>query len=328
MLSPGKLQRMQSISDQRGVIAALAMDQRRSLRTMMAAAAGRHSSDIGDELLVEFKTAVSRVLSPHVSSILLDTEFGADAMRQRCKDCGLLVTYEADGYDNPRPNRMLALMPYLSVSRIREFGGEAVKILLSWAPDDTESANEEKRTMIERIGWECEALELPFFLEPVVYDPQGSDPKSVEWARRKPNMVVRTMEEFSKPVYRVDVLKVEFPVSAAFTRGAGPWSKAEAMEWYRAADSVARVPYIYLSAGVSSSDFLESLLLAAEAGVRFSGVLCGRATWQDSLLIYMKSGAVALHAWLGSEGVRNVQAINECLRAAVPWHSWHRQVTV
>jgi tagatose 1,6-diphosphate aldolase len=242
-----------------------------------------------------------------------------DGMRQRSKRSGLLVTYESDGYENPRPHRMLALMPYLSVSRINDMGGEAVKILLSWAPDDDPAANEEKRTLIERIGCECEALHLPFFLEPVVYDPQGADLKSPEWARRKPNLVVRTMEEFSKPVYRVDVLKVEFPVSAGFARPGGPWSKAEAMEWFRAADSAARVPYIFLSAGISSTDFLESLRLASEAGARFSGVLCGRATWQDALPVYMKTGAVALHAWLSNEGVRNVQAINRSLQAATPW---------
>ena len=70
--------------------------------------------------------------------------------------------------------------------------------------------------MIERIGHECEALEMPFFLEPVVYDPRGSDPRSFEFAKYKPQMVVRTMEEFSKDVYKVDILKVNFrstPVS-------------------------------------------------------------------------------------------------------------------
>ena len=53
------------------------------------------------------------------------------------------------------------------------------------------------------------------------------------------------MEEFSKPVYRVDVLKVEFPVVA----GASEWTHAEALEWYRAADRATGVPYIYLARG-------------------------------------------------------------------------------
>ncbi len=39
------------------------------------------------------------------------------------------------------------------------------------------------------------------------------------------------MEEFSKPVYKVDVLKVEFPVVA----GDREWPHQQALEWYRAA---------------------------------------------------------------------------------------------
>ena len=40
--------------------------------------------------------------------------------------------------------------------------------------------------MIERIGAECEALDMPFFLEPVGYDIYGADVKSLEYAKRKP----------------------------------------------------------------------------------------------------------------------------------------------
>jgi tagatose 1,6-diphosphate aldolase len=124
------------------------------------------------------------------------------------------------------------------------------------------------------------------------------------------------MEEFSDPVYRVDVLKVEFPVGAAY---ADAWSKSEALEWFRAVDSATPLPYIYLSAGVGIADFTSCLRLAAEAGARFSGVLCGRATWQDGVAVYATSEKAALSEWLATAGVRNVRAINECLKAATPW---------
>lgn len=305
---------MRALATPQGVISALAVDQRGSLRTMIAKASG---GGVTDTALSEFKTAVSKVLSPHVSAILIDSEFGGAAIQAKAADCGLLSTYEMDGYENPRPHRMLALMLELSVLRIREMGGQAVKILLSWAPDDDATANDTKKVLIERIGAECETLDMPFFLEPVVYDPAGFDPQSEAWARRKPRLVIRTMEEFSQPRYRVDVLKVEFPLSARFV---GPViEKAAALDLYREADAASKLPYIYLSAGVATEEFQASLELAAEAGARFSGVLCGRATWQGGVAEYARGGVSALEEWLSVHGMKNVRSIEQRLRTAASW---------
>jgi tagatose 1,6-diphosphate aldolase len=173
---------------------------------------------------------------------------------------------------------------------------------------------------------------VPFFLEPVVYDANGLDPRSLEFARRKPRWVIDTIAEFSKSAYRVDVLKVEFPVITAYVEGSAvyggerAYGMDEALEHFQAADAAARLPYIYLSAGVNSAEFLESLRLAQRAGASFSGVLCGRANWQGGVPAYAKSAAEldvgALTEWLETSGLANVRAINELLRSAAPWHSW------
>ena len=56
-------------------------------------------------------------------------------------------------------------------------------------------------------------------------------------------------------------------------------------------------------------------------GTPFSGVLCGRATWQDGIPAYGKGGAQALRAWLEDRGVKNIQALNEVLaKGAKPCH--------
>jgi len=304
--SDGKLRRLRAISDSRGVIAAVAMDQRRSLRRMLAAQAGVAEEAVSDAQLSDFKAGVTAALTPHASAVLLDPEYGFDASRLRTPGCGLLLTYEADGYDNPRPHRMLALMPGVSVRRLRDLGADAIKILLSYSPDADAVANDDKRAWIERIGNECAALDMPFLLEPVTYDCT---------ALRKPELIVRTMEEFARPVYKVDVLKVEFPVVA----GAPEWTRAEALEWYRAADrAAAGVPYIYLSAGVGIGEFLGSLELAAESGAKWSGVLCGRAGWQEGAAAFMRGGRAALDAWLATEGAANWRRIAAGLQAASP----------
>jgi len=137
------------------------------------------------------------------------------------------------------------------------------------------------------------------------------------------------MAEFSKPQYGVDVLKVEIPVNLAFVEGAraskgeAAYSRAEALDHFRAAAAEARQPFIYLSAGVSNDVFIESLELAAESGVPFSGVLCGRATWQDGIPVYAKQGRAALENWLKSEGVRNIERVNRALEAARPWYAFY-----
>jgi len=161
---------------------------------------------------------------------------------------------------------------------------------------------------------------VPFLLEPVVYDPAGADPRGLDFARRKPALVRATIEEFSKPVYKVDVLKVEFPVMTACVGSA--YTRAEALDCFRAIDAVAGCPYIYLGAGVGIDEFVASLELTAEAGARYSGILCGRAVWQEGVPIYARDGVAALDRWLETEGVRNVARIAECLKEATPW--WRR----
>ncbi len=316
-----KADRLKRLSTPEGIIAAMAIDQRKSLRIMIAGAAGVPLESITDAQLGEFKQTVVRHLTPYASAVLIDPEFGGPAIGHQAQGCGLLLTYEMDGYENPRPNRMLALMPEWSVRRLAEAGADGIKILLSWNPFDDPRPNDAKRVLIERIGAECHANGLPFFLEPVSYDPEGKlDPKSKDYALRKPEIVVRTMEEFSDRRYHVDVLKVEFPVNVTFVGDA--YSREAALDFYRQADTAARgIPYIYLSAGVSAADFRQALGLAADSGARYSGVLCGRATWQDGVPPYAKGGVAALETWLKSEGVRNIQAVNECLKNATAWHA-------
>lgn len=334
MYSEAKRERLRKLSDANGVIGAVAIDQRRSLRGLIANAAGRPAATIGDEQLAAFKEVIAEVLTPHATAILFDTEYGLTGASKRDPRCGLLLAYELDGYDNPRPHRMLALMPELSVQRLAEMGADGVKILLHYSPDDPTSANQEKFALIERIGAECEGVGLPFFLEPVLYEPAHSGKttgsptetdKAFEFARKKPKLVVDMMREFSRERYRVDILKVEFPVVAQFVEGSrtfsgrAAYSYDEALEWYRRADAAAGLPYIYLSAGVSAPEFQESLRLGLQAQTTFSGVLCGRATWQDGIAPFVQKGREGFRSWLEQHGTANMEALNGLIAGATSW---------
>jgi tagatose 1,6-diphosphate aldolase len=324
-LSSGKLKHLKALSNDKGIISAAAMDQRGSLQKSIASAKGVDVKAVTPDMMSEFKTAVTRVLTPHASAILLDPEFGLDAAKARSSNAGLLLAYEETGYDNTQPGRLPDLLPHVSAKRIVDWGADAVKILIYYTPFDTADINDVKHAFIERVGAECVADDIPFFLEFVGYDPKGGDEKGLEYAKSKPQVVIGSMQEFTKPQYHVDVLKVEVPVNAEFVEGSAvykgqkAYTRTEALGHYRRAAEVATKPFIYLSAGVSNAQFVESLHMATEAGTDYSGVLCGRATWKDGMGIYAKQGVKALEDWLQDQGVKNINAVNAALTGATPW---------
>jgi tagatose 1,6-diphosphate aldolase len=318
-LTSGKLAGLKAVSTERGIIAAAAMDQRGSLKKALG-------PNAGDAQLEEFKTLVTEVLTRHASAILLDPEWGLPASKRRAKNAGLLLAYEKTGYDKTGPGRLPDLLDHWAVRRLKEAGADAIKILLYYTPFDAKEINDQKHAWVERIGDECRANDIPFFLELVGYE-EGVDEKGFEYSKKKPEIVTRSMQEFSKDRYGVDVLKVEVPVNMKFVEGAKifagqkVYTKKEAMEHFRRAAAATNKPFIYLSAGVSNAEFTESLELAAESSVKFNGVLCGRATWKDGIPVYAKDGAAAFRKWLENEGVKNINNVNDRLKAATPWFS-------
>jgi tagatose 1,6-diphosphate aldolase len=316
---------MKAVADGRGVIAAAAMDQRGSLQKSLSKERG---SEVTDAMMEEFKTLVSEVLTQHASAILLDPEWGLPASKRRAKDAGLLLAYEKTGYDKTGPGRLPDLLDHWSARRLKDAGADCVKILLYYSPFDSADINDRKHAWVERIGDECRANDIPFFLEFVGYE-EGQDEKGLEFARKKPEIVAGSMAEFTKDRYGVDVMKVEVPVNMKFVEGAksfggqAAYTKKEAMAAFRRAADVATKPFIYLSAGVSNAEFTESLALASESGVKFAGVLCGRATWKEGIPVYAKQGAAAFRAWLENEGVKNINNVNEALKPATPWYSFY-----
>ncbi len=320
-LTPGKLAGLNAVSDARGVIAAAAMDQRGSLQKSLGDARGGMATDND---LERFKALVTDTLTRHASAILLDPEFGLPAAKMR-NGKGLLLAYEKTGYDSQTPGRLPDLLDHWSVVRLKEAGADCIKILLYYTPFEKPDINDVKHAFIERIGDECRAHDIPFFCEFVGYDADGGNEKSIEYARKKPSIVAGSMSEFSKPIYGIDVLKVEVPIQMDFVegthayKGAKAYTRAEALQHFRDAAAVTALPFIYLSAGVSNPVFIETLELAAESGVEYNGVLCGRATWKDGIPIFARDGEAAFIDWLNTTGVENIENVNKALQAATPW---------
>ncbi|MBF8969727.1 tagatose-bisphosphate aldolase [Streptococcus sp. NLN76] len=312
--SSTKVEALKRLADQDGVFGALAIDQRGALQRMLS----QGGQSLGAEGVVHFKELVSQELTSYASSILLDPEYGLPASRVRAEEAGLLLAYEKTGYDASEPGRFPDLIDDLSVLRIKEAGGDAVKLLLYYDVDEDAAINERKHAFVERVGSECLAEDIPLFLELLTYDAQLDDVTGPEFAKLKPHKVNEAMREFSKDRYKVDVLKVEVPVNMNFVEGFNQdevvYSKEEAQAAFQDQAQASHLPFIFLSAGVSAKLFQDTLVFAKEAGSNFNGVLCGRATWKDAVGIYAQDGEEACREWLRSQGRQNIEELNAVLK--------------
>src|SRR5258708_12647136 len=66
-IMPGKLAGLKRVSNERGIIAAAAMDQRGSLQKSLAKEKG---GEITDAMMEEFKTIGTQLLTPHPTPLL------------------------------------------------------------------------------------------------------------------------------------------------------------------------------------------------------------------------------------------------------------------
>ena len=112
------------------------------------------------------------------------------------ESAGLLLAYEKTGYDATTPGRLPDSLNVWSVKRLKEAGADACKFLLYYDIDESDEINDQKKAYMERIGSECVAEGIPFFLELVSYDANIADASSKEYAQVKPHKVNDMMKVF------------------------------------------------------------------------------------------------------------------------------------
>lgn len=317
-VSKNKMKHLEKLASDEHLINALAIDQRNSLKLMMNKT---EPERVSEQDIIDYKVLVSRELTKYASSILLDPQYGIEAANQRNENAGLLISYEISGYEKDKEGRFPRLLPDLSVSRIKEMGANAVKILLYYDVDEADWINDQKHAFVERVGSECLGEEIPYFLEIVTYDATNEDKDSAAFAKVKPHKVIESMKEFSKAQYNVDVLKMEVPVNMKFVEGFNEdreivYTRDEALSYYEEQSQATHLPFIFLSAGVSAQLFIDTLEFAKEGQSEFSGVLCGRATWKNSVPIYVEEGEAATETWLNTQGKENINELNIVVNAS------------
>ena len=103
-LSPGKWQRLRSLSDEQGRFKMLAIDQRDSLRRALARAMGQEPREVTAADLTKAKAIVTKVLAPYATAVLTDPVYGyPPSIEHLPPRVGLLLAYEETGFEAAGP---------------------------------------------------------------------------------------------------------------------------------------------------------------------------------------------------------------------------------
>ncbi len=326
-ISSGKLRGLMKLADESGRFKMMAIDQRGSMVTALAETLGIDKPQVKYDQVASLKTLITRILSPNATAVLTDPIYGHPfSVTEIPREVALLLAYEESGYvsegvsENERLSKPIANW---TIGKAQRAGADAIKLLAYYHPDASEATLKHQQTFVRHVGDECEKHDLPFLLELVSYAFEGTT-KSVEFAKQKPDLVIRSVQEFTDPSYKVDILKLEFPADLkytteyedrAFYAGESAYNLSEVVDVCRKLDKASTLPWVILSAGVDIEEFIENVKLATAAGA--SGFLCGRAIWKNVFQSYPDSASVI--QFLENEATTNFHNANAAAENALPW---------
>lgn len=331
-ISSGKLRGLMKLADASGKFKMMAIDQRGSMVTALADVLGIEKTDVKYDDVASLKTLITRILAPNATAILTDPIYGHPySITEIPRDVALLLAYEESGYVSEgvsENERLSNPIENWTIAKAQRAGADAIKLLAYYHPDASEVTLKHQQAFVRHVGEECEKQDLPFLLELVSYAFEGTT-KTVEFAKQKPDLVIRSVEEFTDPSYKVDILKLEFPADLKYTdeykdstfyAGVSAYDLSEVNDICQKLDETSTLPWVILSAGVDIEEFIENVKLATAAGA--SGFLCGRAIWKRVFEYYPDISAVT--QFLENEATTNFHNSNSAAENALPWFEHHQ----
>ena len=281
-----------------GALAMVAVDQREALRGMFAA---HQTTPVPDSQLTQFKVDVARELSPFASALLVDQEFGIDAIinqKALTGGCGLIAA--ADLLVGPPGGAATdtAIDPDVDPIRMRDIGSVGLKFLILWRNDESPDV---RAQLVEDFNKLCKVSGLPSIIEIIVKAPTDTS-KSFN---REEELIIAAKEAAT---WKPDLYKAEVPFHgegdlSAITKNAERISEAIGSPW------------VVLSNGVKQPFFNDAVKACAIGGA--SGFLAGRAVWADIV------GSVDIPKALREVSIPRLKALAEVVDTyAKPWSSW------
>ncbi|OED44299.1 hypothetical protein AB833_01805 [Chromatiales bacterium (ex Bugula neritina AB1)] len=288
--TPGKARRLQRMLSADGHFCIVALDQRAILVKMLSDLKQINESALPFSDMLAVKRLLVDALSQQASAMLFDPNIAVPAALDILpRDTGLLVALEHHRIEETPLGRKTGTIPDWSVEKILHLGADGVKVLIWYHPDADAGVCAHQQDYIRAVGQQCAEHELPFVLELLAYQPPqppGSTKsiKPFNTLEELPRVVVSSVQEFVKPEYQVDLLKLESPVPVASLNahnGTPDPKVQEAFDAVGACCAGARIPWVMLSAGVTTEQFINVLRHAYTAGAQ--GFLAGRAIWKQPL---------------------------------------------
>jgi tagatose 1,6-diphosphate aldolase len=273
-LDIGKLRGLQRIVSPDGFIETCALDHLADLTRLMS----DDYLSVPQADVVAVKQEIVATLAPSSSSLLLDAQYGLQAVAAGALpgNVGLMLTLEDQDYDlvSPLGGRTSVFRPGWTIKQIKMAGGDAAKFLWMHRADRNPATAEHQLDVMRSVVEDCREQSIGLVVEPIWYPFADEDQNSTEYRARRARGIVDLAIETES--LGADVLKVEFPghLDSENDRRAAIAACSEL-------GSSVQVPWVILSAGVSHEVFKAQLQIACEAGA--SGYLAGRSVWGDAV---------------------------------------------
>ena len=281
-----------------GGLAMVAVDQREALRGMFAA---HQSSPVPDSQLTQFKVDVARELTPFASALLVDQEFGIDAIvDQKAMANGAGLIAAADLLIGPAGGAATdtAVDAQVDPIRMKSIGAAGLKFLVLWRKDESP---EVRLKLVNQFKEYCDKVDLPSIIEIIVKPPKNS-----QVAFDREAQIVEAAKEARS--WKPDLYKAEVPF-----HGEGDLSKIE-NNAALISDAI-QGPWVVLSNGVKQPNFAEAVKACCKGGA--SGFLAGRAVWADIV------GSTDIPKALREISIPRLNELTAIVdEYAKPWRSW------
>lgn len=249
------------LRDKDGKFSMLAIDQRESLRQMLASAAT--IATVEDGALEAFKLSVVRELSPFASAVLLDHSYGSIAAKS--SSCPVILAADVLFQAAPGgPVNRAELDPLVTPELLTKLGASALKMLVPWLPDQRAEAIALSASFMDL----CRKAGVPGIVEGVVRPDDLAT-----WSEEKRNdALVLATEDLAQTM--PDLYKAEVPQYG----GGDPDGIIKTAQ--RITD-ILDCPWVVLSSGVPAAIFPNAVALSMRGGA--GGFLAGRAIWADAI---------------------------------------------
>jgi tagatose 1,6-diphosphate aldolase len=325
----GKQRGLRRMATPEGHFTMVALDQRPPIANLVAAKRGIPAAQVAFKDMVDIKRVIVDSVGTHASAVLLDPNYAFPAAIEKLPaHTGLVVTLEDHRFKETAGGRLSHSIRDWSVEKIRRAGGDGVKVLAWYRPDATPDVLAHQKAYVAAIGKECTQHDIPYVFEMLVYP----FPKSalhttdyVESPEKMPDLVLDSLREFAHPKYGIDLFKLESPLPGATLPardGSPAHLKAQALfDEMGQICKAAGLPWVMLSAGVTSKQFVRVMEYAYAAGA--NGFLAGRAIWWEAMQHFPDLAKCS--AQLRQQGGATLAELEELTKRA--GHAWHADYT-